>query len=45
MRSSQADGPMMVPGVERVDGRTVRIQEDDFLVGVKFMRALISLAQ
>jgi D-amino peptidase len=45
MRSSQADGPMMVPGVERVDGRTVRMRSDDFLVGVKFMRALISLAQ
>jgi D-amino peptidase len=45
MRSAQADGPMMVPGVERVDGRTVRITADDFLVGVKFMRALISLAQ
>jgi D-amino peptidase len=45
MRSSQADGPMMVPGVERVDARTVRMRSDDFLVGVKFMRALISLAQ
>jgi len=45
LRSSQADNVMAVPGVERVDARTVLIGADDFIVGYRFMRALISLAR
>jgi D-amino peptidase len=42
--SAQADMAMFVPGVQRVNARTVGFQSDDFLTGFRLLRALIALA-
>src|SRR5512135_1916557 len=41
--SSQADMAMMVPGVQRVNPRTVAFQADEYLKGFRTLRALINL--
>jgi D-amino peptidase len=41
--SSQAEMPLLVPGVERTGARSVGFSADDFLEGYKEMRALIIL--
>jgi D-amino peptidase len=42
-RSSQAQSAMSVPGVKRLNARTVEIESSDYIVGYKFLRALIAL--
>jgi D-amino peptidase len=42
--SSQADMAMLVPGVTRVNARTVGFQSDEYVKGFKMLRALIALA-
>jgi D-amino peptidase len=42
--SAQADMAMLVPGVSRVNARTVGFQSDDYVKGFKMLRALIALA-
>jgi len=43
--SAQADtGEMLVPGIERPDGRTLVFTADDYIAGFRKLRALISLA-
>jgi D-amino peptidase len=43
--SAQADmGEMLVPGIERPDGRTLAFTADDYIDGFRKLRALISLA-
>jgi D-amino peptidase len=42
--SAQADMAMLVPGVTRVNARTVGFQSDDYVKGFKMLRALIALA-
>ncbi len=44
MRTDQADMAELVPGVERLDGRTVRYQHEDMRVLFKVWRALLALA-
>ncbi len=44
LKSNNADNPSLVPGVERIDGRTVRFTSIDIPEGYKLMRALIALA-
>jgi len=44
LKSSNADNPSLVPGVERIDGRTVRFTANNVPEGFKLMRALIALA-
>lgn len=44
MTSSMAHLAMLIPGAERVDGVTVRFRHDDYIVGFKAFRAMISLA-
>ncbi len=41
--SSQADMAMMVPGVQRLNPRTVAFQADEYLKGFRTLRALINL--
>ena len=41
--SSQADMAMLVPGVQRVNARTVAFQSDDYLKGFRTLRGLINL--
>ncbi|MBI4810515.1 MAG: M55 family metallopeptidase [Ignavibacteriales bacterium] len=45
LRSSQADMAMLLPNVKRIDARAVQIESDDFIVGFKFLRALIVLGR
>lgn len=43
--SAQADmGAMLLPGIERVDGRTLAFVASDYVDGFRTLRALISLA-
>lgn len=43
--SAQADmGAMLLPGIERVDGRTLAFVAEDYIDGFRTLRALISLA-
>ena len=43
--SAQADmGAMLLPGIKRVDARTLSFTADDYIEGFKTLRALISLA-
>jgi D-amino peptidase len=42
--SSQADAAALLPGVERVNGRTVAFTSPDYLQGFRQLRALIALA-
>jgi D-amino peptidase len=43
--SAQADvGEMLVPGIERLDARTLTFTADDYIDGFRKLRALISLA-
>jgi D-amino peptidase len=44
-RSSQTDNAMSVPGVKRTGARTIQFEADDYLVGSKLLRALISLGR
>lgn len=44
LRSHHAENPSLIPGVKRIDGRTVRFTTDDAVEGYKLMRALIALA-
>jgi len=44
-RSSQSEGAMLVPGVKRIDARTVGIETKDYMEGYNFLRALISLGR
>ncbi len=43
-RSVQADMAQLVPGTERIDGRTVRYQHDDYLAAFSAWRAMYNLA-
>jgi len=45
LRSSQADNAMLIPGVKRINPRAVQIESDDYIVGYKFLRALIALGR
>lgn len=42
--SAQADMAMFVPGVQRVNPRTVGFQADDIITGFRLLRAVITLA-
>ena len=42
-RTSQAEGPSLIPGVKRLNPKTVQFETKDYLEGFKLMRALISL--
>jgi D-amino peptidase len=42
-RSSQAEGPSLIPGVKRLNPKTVQFEAKDYLEGFKLMRALITL--
>jgi len=42
--SAQADMAMYIPGVQRLNARTVAFQADDYLKGFKLLRGLIALA-
>lgn len=42
-RTSQAEAPILIPGVTLVNPKTVRFSQDDYLTGFKLMRALILL--
>jgi len=42
-RSSQAEGPALIPGVKRINPKTVQFETNDYLEGFKLMRALIIL--
>jgi D-amino peptidase len=42
--SGQSDLPMLIPGVKRLGPRSVGFSSTDYLVGIKLLRALISLA-
>lgn len=44
-RSSQAEMPANVPGVKRVNAKTIQFESNDFLEGFKFLRALIALGR
>jgi D-amino peptidase len=44
MRTDQADMAELIPGVERVDGRTVRYQHEDMRTLFKVWRAMLALA-
>jgi D-amino peptidase len=44
VRTDQADMAEMVPGVERLDGRTVRYQHDDMRTLFRVWRAMVALA-
>jgi D-aminopeptidase len=44
-RSSQTDNALSVPGVKRMGPRAVQFESDDFIVGCKLLRALISLGR
>mgnify|MGYP001028476205 CR=1 FL=1 len=44
MNSAQADGAEMIPGVKRTGPRSVSYVQDDFIVGFKLFRALVSLS-
>jgi D-amino peptidase len=45
LRSSQADNVMALPGVKRISPRAVQIESDDYVMGYRFLRALISLGR
>lgn len=45
LRSSQAEMAMLLPNMKRTDARAVQIESDDFIVGFKFLRALIALGR
>ncbi len=42
--SGQAEEPTLIPGVRRIDPRTVGFTANDYLAGIKLLRALILLA-
>jgi D-amino peptidase len=42
--SGQSELPMLIPGLKRIGSRAVGFSSTDYLVGVKLLRALISLA-
>lgn len=42
--SLQAQAPLLVPGVKRVNARTVTFSSNDYVEGFQFLRALIALA-
>ena len=44
MNSGQADGAEMIPSVKRTGPRSVSYVQDDFIVGFKLFRALVSLS-
>ena len=44
-RSSQTDNALSVPGVKRIGPRAVQFESDDYVVGCKLLRALISLGR
>lgn len=44
-RSSQAEMPANVPGVKRVNAKTIQFESSDFIEGFKFLRALIALGR
>jgi len=44
LKSNNADNPSLVPGVERIDGRTIRFTSNNVPEAYKLMRALIALA-
>jgi len=45
LRSSQADLATLIPGVKRLDARTVQITSDNVITGFKFFRALIAIGR
>ncbi|MFO7266246.1 MAG: M55 family metallopeptidase [Limnochordales bacterium] len=44
LNSMMAHYATLIPGAERVDGVTVRFRHDDYLVGFKAFRAMVTLA-
>ncbi|MCX6143124.1 MAG: M55 family metallopeptidase [Ignavibacteriales bacterium] len=44
-RSSQTDNALSVRGVKRISPRAVQFESEDFIVGCKLLRALISLGR
>ncbi len=45
IRSSQADNASVIPGVRRIDAKTLQIESKDVVEGFKFMRGLINLGR
>lgn len=45
LRSSQADLATLIPGVKRLDARTVQITSDNILTGFQFLRALMAIGR
>jgi len=43
VRSSQADNAMFVPGIKRLNARTIQFEADDYIVGYRLLRGAISL--
>jgi len=43
VRSSQADNAMFVPGIKRLNARTIQFEADDYIVGYCLLRGAISL--
>lgn len=44
-RSSQAEAPALIPGVKRINAKTLQYESNDFVEGFKLMRALILLGR
>ncbi|MBI4429806.1 MAG: M55 family metallopeptidase [Ignavibacteriales bacterium] len=44
-RSSQADNASVIPGVQRLNAKTLQIESKDVIEGFKFMRGLINLGR
>jgi D-amino peptidase len=44
-RTSQTEGPVLIPGVTMIDPKTVQFRTDDYLAGFRQMRALILLGR
>jgi D-amino peptidase len=44
-RSSQSEYAVLIPGVKRISPRTVQIESDDYVIGYKFLRVLITLGR
>lgn len=44
-RSSQTEAPALIPGVKRINAKTIQYESNDFVEGFKLMRALIFLGR
>ncbi|MBM4160992.1 MAG: hypothetical protein FJ217_07825 [Ignavibacteria bacterium] len=45
VRSSQADNAMFVPGIKRLNARTIGFQTEDYITGYRLLRGAISLGR